>query len=65
MRRMNAVRRAAMNRLYRRQLVRDAGRAGNWRPERFVAAPGITYLEADGVRIPRSMRHMIDRSFLP
>ncbi len=57
--------RGEMRRLYRRQLVRDAGKAGAFWPARVVATQGITYLWASGVRIPRSFRHLINKAWLP
>lgn len=53
-----------LKRIYRRQLVRNAGEVGRWRYGRefdLAASPsGVCGCAQLGVRIPRSLRHMLD-----
>jgi hypothetical protein len=54
-----------MKRLYRRQLVRNAGEVGRWQHgikfDRAAARPGLNGIAEMGVRIPRSLRYMLDK----
>ncbi len=54
-----------LERIYRRQLVRNAGKAGRWKygPGHDMAAArsGLNGIALMGVRIPRSLRYMLDR----
>jgi len=52
-----------MERIYRKQLVRIAGLARA--RDRIVASPGITYMWDDSIRIPRSFRQLINKSYSP
>jgi hypothetical protein len=55
-----------MNRIYRRDLVRNAGAVGRWRHgitfDRAAAPSGLNALAEMGVRIPRSLRYMLEKA---